>query len=268
MDDHSEITGEKPDAPVQPNRSFWQRRLLVIALICSFFSCLAAFSLVIDFFHLFNQMSPLRFWLFQFIANNRVALIVAPLVGLVLSAGALCYVTRDIMSGPVRHLDERQKMIRDQAHGSAYTIMKFVFMIGVLGFILLNTFLPAQNTVAQQQQTGAFTSLGVAYSSLVKDTYNPGFVSVDWKLYNAPVASSATVTKVGAVLPAQQQKEAFTPQIIHPVNVFYFYSVTPNMTQWLASPANNVFFYGTLLLCLFVMITTLPKAVAAWRKRL
>jgi hypothetical protein len=267
MDDHSEITVEPPEAPVQSKPSFWQRRMLVIALLFSFFSCLAAFSLVVNLFHLFDQMTPFRFWLFLFIRNNYIALIVAPLIGLVLSAGALYYVTRDIMSGPVRYLDERQKMVRDQAHSSAYTIMKFVLMVGVVGFVLFNTFMPTQTS--QAQPTSVLAQLGVAYGGLTKVTYNSSGGA--FSLHVSAVTSNIANQVAGVTwntAGTQSLKGVAKSQMLHPVNMFYFSASTPNMTQWPTTPASAIFFYSTLLLCLFVMITSLPKAIAAWKKRL
>jgi len=102
--------------------SLKRRRLLVLALYFSFFTCLLALWLTSPLASNVGKFLP--YWLIQAVIDNRLTILAIPLVCLFTCYISLRHITGDIIGGPERYLDERQKMILDQAHRYAYRIIK------------------------------------------------------------------------------------------------------------------------------------------------
>jgi len=109
-------------------------RGLVIGLGLSFLACLAAFWLSGTLLSAPDQIVPAAF--LQMLAANRVIVLCVPVVFLVVCSAALRSLTAEIMAVPESRLDERQKMLRDQAHRSAFKLVKFSSVLVPIAFIL------------------------------------------------------------------------------------------------------------------------------------
>src|SRR5581483_10498623 len=110
------------------------QRLVVVALSLSFVVSLASCWL--------NWMLPdraaswLPAWLITMVENQRIATLLVPLTCLLVCYWILRAVRGDIMICPERYLDERQKMLREQAHGSAYKLLKRACLLLPVGLLL------------------------------------------------------------------------------------------------------------------------------------
>ncbi len=114
--------------------SLKRRRLLVLALYFSFFTCLLALWLTSPLASNVGKFLP--YWLIQAVIDNRLTILAIPLVCLFTCYISLRHITGDIIGGPERYLDERQKMILDQAHRYAYRIIKLACLFVPLGLFL------------------------------------------------------------------------------------------------------------------------------------
>lgn len=103
--------------------ALWRGRGTVVALGVSFLASLAAFWLSDTLLSVPDQLLPIDF--LQIVAANRLLVLIAPAICLILSYIALRWRTAEIMATPERYLDERQKMLRDQAHHSAFKLIKY-----------------------------------------------------------------------------------------------------------------------------------------------
>lgn len=122
MYEYQEMMIEELEGLENQNASRWPGRLLVAALILSALACLTALWFSGTLLSAPEHMMP-DAWL-QFIADHRLLVLLVPAMCL-----AVCYITlrsltREIMAVPERYLDERQHMLRDQAHRSAFKIIK------------------------------------------------------------------------------------------------------------------------------------------------
>src|SRR5258708_2198988 len=68
-------------------------------------------------------------WLIQVIENHRIFTLLLPLLCLFACYWVLRSMTSAILACPERYLDERQKMLRDQVHRSAYKVLKGACLI-------------------------------------------------------------------------------------------------------------------------------------------
>ncbi len=109
-------------------------RVLVMGFSLSLLASLAALWLSSTLISAPDQILPLAF--LQMLAANRVLVLSVPAVCLVVCSFALRSLTGEIMVVPERRLDERQKMLRDQAQRSAFKIIKFASVLIPVGFLL------------------------------------------------------------------------------------------------------------------------------------
>lgn len=114
--------------------SRWPVRLLVVALLASFLLCLVSLWFSGTLLSAPDRLLPVGF--LQLMANYRVLVLLVPVACLVICYGVLRSFTREIMAVPERYLDERQKMLRDQAHRSAFKIIRFACLLIPCGFLL------------------------------------------------------------------------------------------------------------------------------------
>src|SRR6516162_881069 len=118
------------NAEERPKRA--ERRLLVIGLYLSYIACLATM------WYIWNAPRQAfdAFW-FSF-AQSRFTLIILPILLLCIIYFCLSHTTVDIIGWGMKNLDERQKMVRDQAHRSAYKIIAFLCLFTPLYLIIQN----------------------------------------------------------------------------------------------------------------------------------
>jgi hypothetical protein len=76
------------------------------------------------------------FWLS--FGQSRFSLIILPLLALVACYFSLHHITGDIMGWSVKKLDERQRMVRDQAHRYAYKIIALLCLFAPIYLIIQN----------------------------------------------------------------------------------------------------------------------------------
>jgi hypothetical protein len=83
------------------------------------------------------------FWLS--FGQSRFTLIIIPILLLSICYFSLRHITGDIIGWGVKHLDERQRMVRDQAHRSAYKIIAFLCLFTPLYLIIQNVLTSPMN---------------------------------------------------------------------------------------------------------------------------
>jgi hypothetical protein len=208
--------------------SRWPARLLVGALLASFLLCLTALWFSGTLLSAPDQLLPVAF--LQMVAAHRLLVLLVPTACLVICYGFLRSFTREIMAVPERYLDERQKMLRDQAHRSAFKIIKFACLLIPFGLLLphlpwFNQPAPGVAPVRFYAVPSYIDTIHILNATLVKD-YRGGPASLVWAMNQA----------IGPVI-----VPATTAEII------------------LASVL--------LLLCLLLIVSALPMAVLAWKGR-
>jgi hypothetical protein len=109
-----------------------KRRLLVIGLFLSYVACLATM------WYIWNAPRQAfdTFWLS--FAQSRFTLIILPILILCGFYLSLHHIAGDIIGWGVKNLDERQRMVWDQAHRSAYKIIALLCLLMPLYLILQN----------------------------------------------------------------------------------------------------------------------------------
>jgi hypothetical protein len=117
-------------AEERPRRT--ERRLLVIGLCMSYIGCLATM------WYIWNvpRQAFDTFWLS--FGQSRFTLIILPILLLSFFYFSLRHITGDIIGWGVKNLDERQRMVRDQAHCSAYKIIALLCVFTPLYLIIRN----------------------------------------------------------------------------------------------------------------------------------
>jgi hypothetical protein len=132
---------QTPDEFIHEERSRkTERRMLVIGL---FFSYVASLATMWYIWNAPRQAFDL-FW-FSF-GQSRFTLIVLPILILCIFYFRLRQITGDIMGWGVKNLDERQRMVRDQAHRFAYKIIAFLCLFAPLYLIIQNLLTSPINT--------------------------------------------------------------------------------------------------------------------------
>ena len=221
------------------------RRSLVIALYFSFFACLAALWLSGTLLGGADQL--LSSWLFRAVVDHRLMVLGMPFACLLACYGALRRLTGDIMAVQERYLDERQKVMRDQAHRSAFKIIKLSCL--VIPALLLAQYLPWFH----------HSSTNVVNTALVSYPFNPFMI-----------APPPTIVNEARVYPPPRAVNFF-PQ--RPVNFPQLYTLrraliihsVPAQTTMAASSTEVAFAGAMLVLCLLLLFSALPMSVLAWK---
>lgn len=109
-----------------------KRHLLVIGLFLSYVACLATM------WYIWNAPGQAfdTFWLS--FAQSRFTLLILPILILCGFYLSLHHITGNIIGWGSKNLDERQRMVRDQAHLSAYKIIALLCLLMPLYLILQN----------------------------------------------------------------------------------------------------------------------------------
>jgi hypothetical protein len=264
MKDHQEISMfESDEAPYQ-RPPLLLKRLLVVMLYLSFIACLVALWLTNTIFG--NPSLP--DWLIQAIASNRNAILIAPLVCLMTCYLTMRHVTSEIMACPERYLDERQKMVRDQAHRYAYRIIKLACLLVPLFFCLHNMLSPTQP---------GFVPASLAPIRPMAISGSIVIVRPDQPVNMSPIALTVymdqTTSHITNLNPVPGETMIWAPA--HPGTMTYPPAPFKDLQQpapisptlWPNDPASMALYYGTLLLCLFLMASVLPMTIVAWKGR-
>lgn len=220
---------ELEDAGESKHRRFmlWLGRSLVITLVLSFLACLAAFWFSGTLLSAPDHLLPMAF--LQALASQRLLVLSAPAVCLVICYVALRSLTSGIMVVPERYLDERQKMLRDQAHRSAFQVIKFACLLIPCGFLVPH--LPWFSQPASSVPPGVF--------------------------YSQPLTTMQIIGTQGMKAGSYHNVVVF-PTITW--RLFQFEPVIPPATT-----AEIVLACVLLLLSLFLIASALPMAVLAWK---
>jgi hypothetical protein len=284
----------EPDEPVTYRNSMLWRRFLVFALGFSFLACLLALWATGTVFGDPAQFLP--FTLMLFIQNNRLVILIFPLLSLLACYLLLRHVTSDIMACPDRYLDERQKMVRDRAHHHAYKIVNFVCLLIVL-CLSLNAILfpvPAKGIVSKRVVAFNVNAAGAKSKqavSIYKAAQGKQVVSV----YKGALPGTSAVVDPQAM----KQKMAQAAKALDTSDQYGYAPAPPpwimvmpgDMTvvkspnglimakgpvmsnsmydpvAWPNDPVSISIFYSVLLLSLFLLVKVLPMSVVAWKER-
>lgn len=225
---------EEEERMAKPRLPLWTRRLLVIALCLCFLACLLAIWLTGTLFGSLDQSAS--FWLFQTIANHRIIALAIPFACLIVCYAALRSVTGEIMAVPARYLDERQKMIRDRAHRSAFAILKLVCCLPPV--LLLIQYLPWWQKVPPHP-----ASQGMANR-------------VSYVVFIAANPPHQTNLEARMAAVSLIRWSRVSPTVMPPLSVAA------------ASPSEIAFAAVIFLLCLLMLISALPMSVIAWKKHI
>ncbi|HKV57302.1 MAG TPA: hypothetical protein VJO32_03440, partial [Ktedonobacteraceae bacterium] len=117
-----------------------QRRILVLGMCLSYLGCLVAL------WYIWNAPRQPFDTLWLRIGANRFTLIVIPLIVFCACYFKLCCLCGDMLKMRDRQLDERQRMVRDSAHRTAYKIVTLLCL-------LIPIYLAAQGLFAKPQAT-------------------------------------------------------------------------------------------------------------------
>lgn len=230
-----------------PGRSLLRlRRFLVLGLYLSFFVCLITFWSTGLLFG--GPGGALPTWLMGIVETNHLIILIVPLVSLALCYIALRFVTGDsIVTGSDRYLDERQKLLRSQAHGYAYKIIKFVCLLVLLGFLLHS--LPWATHFLTPPQPAAQVS--TAPSKMVQYYFD-----------RSPVKQPVQIVDIAPNMTRMGQLKSVNMLVS---GLLFVPVPSPSPTPWFDG-LPGIVFYSALLLCLFLLITALPLSILAWKK--
>ena len=208
-----------------------ERRLLVVCLFLSYLACLATL------WYIWNAPRQAfdTFWLS--FAQSRFTLLLLPLLILCACYVTLVHVTGNITGWRVKHLDERQRMVRDQAHRYAYRIIALLCLFAPLYLIL-------QNMLTSPLKASVPYMVTLHLSKSV-----PRPVKLN-------LAQAMPLIQV-------QKSNQLLLWSVHPVS-----SAQPQ-SIFIARTAifNQGIYYCLFLLVLALIIWTLPRAIIAWKER-
>lgn len=213
-------------------------RVLVAALTLSFLACLLAPWLSGTLLSAPDQLLPIDF--LQILAAYRVLVLCVPVICLIVCYAGLRSLTAEISTMPERLLDERQKMLRDQAQRSAFKMVKFASLLIPVGFILphLPWFNPSPVTPFGLSPQGGVTVYDAG-----------GFpMRVHWMGAN-PIRGVRWPPTLGS----------------HSLVITYQVQTQTGLEVPAASSLELALAGGLLLLTLGLIFSALPMAVLAWK---
>ena len=225
-----EISSEAEELELLQDRRSTLRvgRGLIVGLVLSFLASLAALWLSSTLLSAPDQLLPLAF--LQVLAANRILVLSVPVVCLVICYVGLRSLTSEIMAVPERSLDERQKMLRDQAHRSAFKVIKFTSVLIPVGFLL---------------------------------PHLPWFNSP-----TAPAAVGGPLGSIAIYDPQGKAAIIFEPGNLWVEHFHRVVPIVSNLATSAIQPASTleiVFAAGLLLVGLLLTLSALPMAALAWK---
>lgn len=226
----------EPEDMLQKRPTLFMRYLTVSGLYLSFFICLVA--LLLNWLIPAHTMVWMPGWLTQVVENNHIATLIVPLLFLCICYWEVRDMTGHILAIPERYLDERQQMLRDQVHRSAYKILKCACLVVPVAILLFSILL----------------------SHPVPVQPSPQFINIVRQPIYMPQPPISVYT----------QNEPITIIMVHSAQTFFWQrasDVAPQQTSWLTDPTNIALFFSTFLLSLFLAVSALPMALLAWRRK-
>lgn len=207
-----------------------ERRVLVLGLCLSYMACLVGLGFAGT---LFGQ--PIEF--------ARFALVMVSLVVLCTCYFRLRSMTGKLVELPENYLDERQRMIRDQAHRIAYRIV-MVVCLGILIYFCVQSMLMA-------------AALPLA----------PTFVLGSPVHISTLVSPSQVVGANSAIKLIVIQQTSSNQMMWHLVDGV----VVARQAQTPMIPGGDLFglgiYYAMCIVTIFLVIRTLPTAIIGWKWR-
>lgn len=239
MNDFKQTMMDEPGDYTEDEASFKkERRLLVITLCLSYLACIAGLWFIGDVLGSPHDI------LGQQIGNGRFVLLVVPLAVLCVCYLRLRRIMGEIMELSGKKLDERQQLVRDQAHRTAYKIIA-VLCLGILVYFGIHSVFVAAVPPAP-----------------VTATIHPVLPHA----VNLVVVSKTTDLHVYYAVPPKQ------PAVIQWIAIDS--SMATNMPGQMIAPTTHPIdlfslgiYYGLFFLTVLLIITTLPKAIIAWKER-
>jgi len=248
MNDFKQTMMDEPGDFIEDEASFKkERRLLVIALCLSYAACIAGLWFIGD------VLGSPRDILGQQIGNGRFVLLIVPLAVSCVCYLRLRHIMGEIMELSGKKLDERQRLVRDQAHRTAYKIIA-VLCLGILVYFGIHSMLvaavPPHPVVAP-------------IHPVVPHAVNYIVVSPTSDLH----VSTVMPPKPGIIIPPPQPGV-----VIQWVAVDY--SMASNVSGQMIAPITQPIdlfglgvYYGLFFITIVLIVTTLPKAIIAWKER-
>lgn len=277
MQEHQEVQIDETDDLEERRTPLWRDRLFVCAFLLSVCACLVA----LWFSGILVSAPPNQGWLtvpsnatplfqswagriiasapnqgwpasfLQFVTMHRWLVLLIPAVCLLGCYGVLRSLTGEITAVPERHLDERQQMLRNQAHRSSFKLIKLACILIPACFLLLH--LPGLNT-APTTPGPYYTLMGAYQFRPIIITYlpldNKVTSSADWQAYQ--LVTSGTTSPINKLMRFAS--------VIQPGD-------GANLPMPPVTTADIVLAGGLLLLCLWLLISALPMCVLAWQGR-
>ena len=206
-----------------------QHRRLVMSLYLSYLAFVVGLWLTGSVLEYPNALLPSAF--VQYIENLRVVILVTPLLILFACYFKLRYSTSAIMASPEKYLDERQKMVRDQAHRYAYKIIKALCLLVPICLFLQSLLRSGSVSVVREGSPFSSPNLNIA--------------RVFW-LYDAPRG-----------------------WILHTyiLGTMHADRVPTAPVAWPNDLTSLALYYGVFLLGVFLVVSTLPMSIIAWKER-
>jgi len=208
-----------------------------------------------------SQILPL--WLLREATDHRVFVLGVSCICLVIWYGILRHVTGDIMAVPERYLDERQKMVRDQAHRSAFALVKLLCCLIPLLF-LAQYFLPRQPTPATALTVAVAPVQPVVWSTV--EIPGSGIVQQFHVVQAAQALKQTPRTSVVVRWFLSANVKQISLQTIHKLTIRTL-PIAPITPVAPASTSEIALAVGALLLCLYLLFSALPMSVIAWKGR-
>jgi len=242
---------------MQDERSYrTQRRLLVLGMGLGYLGCLLVL------WYIWN--APRQWWFDTFwlhIGANRFTLMLIPLI-----IFCACYFKLRCISGNMlkfrdRQLDERQRMVRDSAHRTAYKIVTLLCL-------LIPLYLAAQGLFGGKPATPTVSSPPVSGLHYITIKQSPIVFIDHMGIVRSEASPSLTIISPDTKLLTAAGKNV-------PVQIYWFWQPL-RISQVQPPPAtpapaivmpNPGIYYGLVLLTLLLIISTLPKAIVAWQER-
>ena len=240
----------EPEDVLQKRSTRFMRYLTISGLYISFFISLAA--LLLNWLIPAHSMVWVPDWLIQVVENNRIATLIVPLLFLSVCYWEIRDMTGDILAIPERYLDERQRMLRDQVHRSAYKILKCA-CLAVPVLILLCSLLLSHPAPVQPSSNVLQIRPDTSYVTRVYEQIPSQYLFIP----HTPVYPKSESYSVIAIQPSLQT--IFWQRVP---------DAAPQQTSWLNEPKNIGLFFSTFLISLFLAVSALPMALLAWRRKM
>jgi len=243
MNDFRHMIMDEPDDFTEDELSSrTERRLLVIGLCLSYLACLVAL------WFLGNLPGSPHDLLWRPIGVGRFVLLVVPLAVLCACYFGLRRTTGEIMELRGKKLDERQRMVRDQAYRYAYKIITIACLL-LLVYLAIHSLLIPATLPAPSIITPALPMARV----IIVD--QAGHQSI---MYHAL-----------GTLRNPPPPPIFVHQSVSPVVSWFTIrqAITPAPVVSSTDPLSLGIYYGLFLVTILLIVTTLPRAIIAWKEQ-